>query len=141
MPDIEVSTTINASVEKVWECLIDIESWRHWWPGHKLQKVDPAWQEGGKLVWKTGRPSTINSFTSPTYFQWMDMNMGIEIYRSFRLEVVDQGSTKIIHDLKIIGASFPPGGEAQERNDMVATLSKIRNLAEKGQTKWWEFWK
>lgn len=50
MIKLEVSDTMKAAPDRVWAFLTNPGWWRHWWSGHKLQRVDPGWQDGRALV-------------------------------------------------------------------------------------------
>jgi uncharacterized protein YndB with AHSA1/START domain len=54
----KVEITVQRSLQEVWEFFTIPSNWDKWWGG-TLTKVEPGWQNGAKLIWALGRPTTI----------------------------------------------------------------------------------
>ena len=67
------STVINASIERVWSVLTDIEKWPEWNEDVKKVELNGELKEGVGFTWKQGRTqghSEIQQIKEPTSFSW-----------------------------------------------------------------------
>ncbi len=127
-PDvIEASETINASSEKVWSFLMDVDSWQKWWSGHRLKRVEPAWQKGANLIWERGNDAIVFDFKPLALLDFGGTNMGMEIHRYFRLSE-ETGVSKIVYGFLVNGGDI--GEKNAERQKMAATLKRLKEIIE-----------
>lgn len=67
------STIINANIEKVWDILVDMESWPNWNPEVKKVTVNGEVAEGTTFKWIQGRThgnSQIQQVKKPSSLTW-----------------------------------------------------------------------
>lgn len=67
------SAVINANIEKVWDILVDMESWPKWNPGVKKVTLYGEVAEGTKFEWIQGRThgnSEIQHVKKPVSLAW-----------------------------------------------------------------------
>jgi hypothetical protein len=147
---IECRETVRASVEAVWRRLVDLRSWPAWWDGSEPLRVEPAWQRGGRIVWKSGSPSTIDAiapYGNDRHLEFSGESMGCRVRRALRLtsQDVDAGQgrifamegqetlsgARVVYEMAVEGASFASGAEERERTDMGAALARLKALVER----------
>ena len=135
MQVIRVSTVIRAKRSEVWEVFTDPQTWGDWYGGI-LEKVDPAWQKGARLIWQWGPPSRILEIVPPEYVversdsiktTWKFTERGrrtiVELENDFRV------GTMIVVD---------SAARTKQAEDEINGLKKY---VEKRYKKWYQFWK
>ena len=127
-PDvIEVSETVNASSEKIWNLLMDVDSWEKWWGGHRLRKVEPTWEKGATLIWDRGNDATILEFKPQTLLDFGGTTPWGEVHHCVRL-TEKTGATKIVYGFIVKGADI--GEKDTEKQKMTETLKRLKEAVE-----------
>ena len=88
---------IAASLERVWEILIDVERWREWTPSiERVERLDSAPLHVGSKV-RIEQPKlrpavwTITLWEPPRRFVWISHNPGVEARATHDLESTADG--------------------------------------------------
>lgn len=142
MPKADI--VINRPRDIVWQFFTDPDKWERWWGG-ALKSVEPAWEDGAKMVWAMGVPSPIVSLIPQQELQIEDTWMTT----AFRLK--DSGARATLMEIEFEprgGASFPDGGSAH-RAQTAKSLAAFKQLVEsetvapegRETKRWWEVWK
>ena len=101
---IETSITINASAEKIWNILMDFESYPTWNPF--IQSIVGERAKGKKLVAKIGGEKgmtfkpTVTDFEKNKHFAWLGSLLMKGIFdgkHEFILKSIDKNKTELIH--------------------------------------------
>ncbi len=125
------SIAINASNEKVWLVLTNINSWPSWQPEITNSKIKGALKPETTFDWKSGGASirsTIHTVDPFTNFGWTGKTFGLHAIHNWNLQVKD-GQTIV--------------SVAESMDGFIAKLFKgpfNRNL-EKGMHRWLGFLK
>lgn len=109
MREIRTEITINAAIEDVWACLMQLEHWEAWNPIVKRASGTPAPNSilDITMVGKDGRDGkdgpnyqpVVIEFNAPHQFRWRAKMMASFLFTNdkiFQLETCEQG-TRLIH--------------------------------------------
>lgn len=91
------TVTINASPEKVWSLLTDINGWERWQKDISNCHVEGQPAEGVHFVWKTGGAritSTLHTVKPAQYFGWTGKTFGATAIHNWQI-TSDNGITKV----------------------------------------------
>ncbi len=86
---------INATPEKIWQILTDIESWSKWNERIKKPKLQGNLQVGSSFTWKSNGSkitSKIHSLTSNKVLGWQGKTFGASAIHNWYLEPTENGA-------------------------------------------------
>ncbi len=86
---------INATPEKVWQILTDVESWDTWNERIKSPKLLGELEVGSSFTWKTGGSkikSRIHTLTPYKCFGWQEKAFGATAIHNWYLEPTENGT-------------------------------------------------
>lgn len=121
--ELEAKVSIKRPPDQVWAYFTNPDKWQEWWGG-ALTKVEPGWEEGARLVWAKGHPSTVLNMTREqeieTEGRWSNKTW------SFTKETGN--STLIVFKERFTGSVSADPGTWQ--TDMSSRLSKFKQCVE-----------
>lgn len=82
------SVVVNASVEKIWRIMSDIEKWPDWNPEITWTKLNGKLEPGTTFVWKAGPgtiTSTLEEVSAPRLIAWSGKLFGIRAIHIWRI--------------------------------------------------------
>jgi uncharacterized protein YndB with AHSA1/START domain len=88
---------INATSEKVWEVLTDIDRWPLWYPEIRRAKINGPLEPGTTFAWRTGGlhiNSTLHIVEPHLHFGWSGKSVGLFAIHNWTLRSVD-GKTQV----------------------------------------------
>lgn len=86
---------INAKPQKVWQVLINIQSWDEWNERIKQPKLQGILDVGSNFTWKTNGSkikSTIHTFTPSKILGWQGIAFGASAIHNWYLEPTENGT-------------------------------------------------
>jgi uncharacterized membrane protein len=90
------SITINASINKVWSVLTDINNWSSWQTDIKKPKLNGELQPQSTFEWKTGGVkihSTLQNVDTNKQFGWSGKSLGIFAIHNWILSENENSTT------------------------------------------------
>ena len=139
-----IDKPINRSPQDVWRYFTESNNWSKWYGG-KLVKVDPKWEEGGKLIWESGRPSIIKSIVPLKEITLEDPTWNIITKWIFR-DLKEGVFIEVEEDFN----KTKPGSEVEWRQGWQSILVKLKQCLETDliapikettrKSPWWKFW-
>lgn len=127
---------INATPEKVWALLTNIEHWGEWNPRIKKPTLKEELNVGTIFTWKTNGSkikSKIHTFSENKVLGWTGKTFGAQAIHNWYLESTENGtSVKVEESMEgwIIGLMKKKMNEILE-NDMVFWLEQLKMACEK----------
>lgn len=127
---------INATHEKVWEILTDIQSWDKWNERIKKPKLQGDLEVGSGFTWKTNGSkikSTIHTFTPIKVLGWQGKAFGASAIHNWYLEPTENGTKVLVEESMegwIINLMRKKMNE-KLANDMLYWLEQLKQECEK----------
>ncbi len=91
------SILINASSDKVWELLTDIDRWPMWYTDIRRAKIKGPLEPGTSFDWRTGGMhirSTLHTVEPHLHFGWSGKSFGLLAIHNWTLRSID-GKTQV----------------------------------------------
>lgn len=88
---------INASAEKVWQVLSNINDWSNWQKEIPMAKMEGELKPGCQFVWKSGGAkirSEIHTATPAKALGWTGKSMGMKAIHNW--EIIENGGSCIV---------------------------------------------
>jgi len=127
------SIIINAPIEKVWEILIDLNSWHEWNKEISGMKVEGEIKEGTKFKWVNHGKKTssqIQQFKAPTDLAWSGKTSLVKEIQSWQLES-DEGQTIVTLSASLHGAfTFFVNSHLKVYNELINWIESLKARAE-----------
>ena len=99
------SITVNASAEKVWNIMTNIDHWASWQKEISNPKLNGTLKSKSSFVWKTGGAkiqSTLHTVEPFKHFGWTGKTFGMFAIHNWTL-TEEQGQTKVSVDESMEG--------------------------------------
>lgn len=93
---VEAAIEINAPAERVWETLVDVESWPRWNPDVKTVDLQGGTRVGSVFRWKTRSgtiTSTFRTVDPPHHVSWTGKTMSLKAIHVWSLEATGGKTT------------------------------------------------
>lgn len=135
MQVIRASTVIRAKRSEVWEVFTNAQAWESWYGG-VLERVDPSWEEGGRLIWAIGPPSKILEIIPLEHL----------LTRSDQIKTTWTFTEQGGHTLVELESDFRVGtmvvaDPAARQRQSDGELNGLRKYVQKRYRKWYQFWR
>jgi uncharacterized membrane protein len=112
----EESIEIDAQQQRVWDVLSDLESWPR-----RIETVDvvelltpPPVAEGSRILLKQPKLPEgtwdVTVWEAPSYFEWRQKSGGVTSVAGHRVEVLEQGRSRLTLSLEMRGLPIPITG-------------------------------
>lgn len=124
---------VNAGIEKVWETLINFESWSTWNDQIKSMKIDKV-EEGTKFKWTingSSVTSSIQKISKPELLTWTGSFMGLKAIHVWKLEATEGNQTIVTTEESIQGFLTIFLGHQKLHDTLVYWLNKLKEASEK----------
>lgn len=128
------SLVVNASIEKCWKVLSEIEKWPDWNKDIHIKKFDKL-ESGSKFSWKINGfniKSTLQLIDPPGIITWTGKVLWIKAIHKWSFEKVEKDQTIVTSEESMQGFLIPLFYTHQKlHSDLLNWLSKLKVEAEK----------
>ncbi|MEQ8470518.1 MAG: SRPBCC family protein [Marinoscillum sp.] len=127
------SIIINASIEKVWNAIIDIKGWSEWNPDIKSVKIESV-EVGKSFSWNIGGTtinSTIRQIIPNELISWTGSAMGIKAIHVWRLEEAEGNQTIVTTEESMQGFFTLFFSHQKLHSSLLNWLDRLKQEAEK----------
>ncbi|MGH2658127.1 MAG: SRPBCC family protein [Actinomycetota bacterium] len=121
---VQAQITIDWSRDLVWEIFTRPEGWETWWGG-PLSSVEPGWEEGAKLHWDLGMPSTIVGVVPTERVEISGYHGGTETYT-----FTDVGSSTLVSYVQDTGSAMGLADVGVAQQECEAVLARLKTYVE-----------
>ena len=127
------SVIINASVDRVWEVLTDVNRWPEWYPEIKSASCDKV-EMGATFDWalkSTHLHSSFQLVNKPTQLAWTGKSKMVKAIHVWNLEAADD-QTIVTVEKSIEGFLIPVfNRQSKVHDDLMAWIAALKEEAEK----------
>jgi uncharacterized protein YndB with AHSA1/START domain len=122
--------TFSVAADDIWKIVMDPDSWARWW-GEKLERVDPNWSAGARLVWSDGqgKPVVVTRFNNSALTKELAWDAG-GVLVSLSLKEEKDSRTAIRIELDFSRSPYKPANRIESERHITV---QVQRLGTKGE--------